>query len=142
MDDYIFIIIAIVLSAIGAINKNKKKRMAQQNPEQRKPTRQPSFFDQLFDDPAFKDEPEPVLIRQTQEQIEKPTFQKPIKKEVLKPTRHSTLMKTEVASRNIKRMAPSVDENQQETEDTRESIRNDFSLRKAIIYSEILERKY
>lgn len=142
MEDYIFIIIAIVLSAIGAINKNKKKRIVQQDPEQREPTRQPSFFDQLFEDPAFKEEPEPIPVRQPQERIEKPTFQRTVRREVQTPIRRTTLKKTEIGDSIKKKIKTSFDEDQEETENTRESIRDDFSLRKAIIYSEILARKY
>ncbi len=124
MEDYIFIIIAIVLSALGALNRNKKKRIAQME-ENGNGKNEPSFFEQQFVDTFFEDEiPEPV--------VETP---KPAPRVVVEP-KPVQIIKEEKKPKVLK-------ETKTDNEETRlDSIRNNFSLKKAVIYSEILNRKY
>ena len=57
MEDYIFIIIAIVLSVIGAVNRKKKQQIARMKEEEAPRVHRPaSSFDKLFNDPFFDDE--------------------------------------------------------------------------------------
>ena len=140
MEDYIFILIAIVLSIIGAVNKNKKKQAAQNNPDFVEPEREPSIFDQIFEDPVFDEEtvkrapkvaPEPEVV------VKKRVSREPLKPTVMTRTEIGDAIKTSIGT-DLK----DEEKEQQEVETTRESILSDFSLRKAVIYSEILERKY
>lgn len=144
MEDYIFILIAIVLSIFGAMNK--KKKMARMQEEEETYDHQPSFFEHVFDDPVFRDEPkpkpkpQPVVVEQPKtvtppkmkvEKIERPT---------LRPT---TLKKSEIGDaihRSKITSSPITGESEPEVE--KDSMLNDFSLRKAVIYAEILNRKY
>ena len=150
MEDYIFILIAIVLSIFGAINQNKKKRMEQMTEDEQEPEHEPSFFDQIFDDPVFsetskpKPEPKPVVV-------EKPrivsNIRMPEPKLQRQPLRSTHLKKTEIGDAiHRNKIASSLDKTdakmETKTQTGRYSIMSDFSLRKAIIYAEILERKY
>jgi len=147
MEDYIFLIIAIVLSIFGAINK-KKKVTEKANPLAEKAQRTKNFFlDQLLGE-NFMDEP--------QEVIEPPVREKPVLKTVPvaapRPVSQSGLyhfgFKSTLPEQKIKPFqtltsksevkAPEV-----EFDDTDPpGYLEDFSLRKAFIYSEILQRKY
>lgn len=147
MEDYIFLIIAIVLSIFGAINK-KKKVTEKANPLAEKAQRTKNFFlDQLLGENFMDDSPE---IIQT------PVHEKPVPKKVPaavpKPVSQSGLyhfgFKSTLPEQKIKPFqtitsksevkAPEI-----EFDDTDSpSYLEDFSLRKAFIYSEILQRKY
>ncbi len=151
MEDYIFILIAIVLSIFGAINQNKKKKMEQMREEDQEPKHESSFFDQIFDDPMFREEPQPKPVREPVV-IEKPRIiperriperRIPEPKLERQPLRSSRLKKTEIEDAIHKnKIASSTTENEADTKGARYSVMSDFSLRKAIIYAEILERKY
>ena len=133
MEDYIFIIIAIVLSAIGAINKNKKKKLAQMGNEEATRPR-PSVFDQFFDDPVFEaPKPEPI--------VEKPKKVEPKIKPLKKPAMQTPFQQSTVGIPR-KKIKTSFSEEEEIVEKTRESVMDGFSLKKAFIYSEILQRKY
>ena len=134
MEDYIFIIIAIVLSVIGALNSKKKKRMQLMGNDEKPPERQPSIFDQFFDDPLFTEPSTATVPPQT-------TTFAPTKMEVKPMPR--TFANREVTAHTTKRkIKTSFTEDEIKDETTRESILSDFSIKKAIIYSEILKRKY
>jgi len=146
MEDYIFILIAIVLSIFGAINKNKKKRMEQMEEDEQESQREPSFFDQIFDDPVFsetpkpKPAPEPMVVEKqrtdTNTRIPEPKLQR-------RPLRSTHLKKTEIGDAiHRNKIASPLTENEADDQVDRDSILSDFSLRKAVIYAEILERKY
>jgi len=145
MDDYIFLIIAIGLSIFGAINQNKKKK-ALDDPFSEKAAKPKNFFlDQLLGE-DFLAEPVAEI---------KPMVMRPaLKKEPLvspKPAERSGLYHGTFSStldRSKKPLQPSlrkpmneVVETENETEDTPDYL-EDFSLRKAFVYSEILQRKY
>ena len=145
MEDYIFLIIAIVLSIFGAINQNKKKKIednliteAEEKPRNR-------FMDQLLGadflkEPEVKKTP-PVKIKSVPLNVaDKSTIDIPRGK-FYHQTFKSTLPdrpKHELLKTTWK---------QKEEEgivEVEESINylEDFSLRKAFVYSEILNRKY
>ena len=145
MEDYIFLIIAIVLSIFGAINQNKKKKI-EDNPfteVEEKPRN--SFMDQLLGadflkEPEVRDAP-PVLKKPIQVAVPpKSTIDIPRGKfyhQVFKSTlpdrpKHEQL-KTTWKQKEEEEIVE-VDESMNYLED--------FSLRKAFVYSEILNRKY
>ena len=147
MEDYIFLIIAIVLSIFGAINK-KKKNVEGANPAPERAQRPRNFFmDQILGE-DFPDDSE--------EEIKPPVRVKPfIRKEPVvspRPAASSGLFhmgfkstlpeqKKNPYQTLSKRVEP--DEKQEDFDSTEsECIMDDFSLRKAFVYSEILQRKY
>ncbi len=147
MDDYIFLIIAIALSIFGAINQNKKKKNAEHLEIPEKQSSRNFFMDQLLGD-DFLEKPETEvkpLVRQM------PFVRKdPVAPESLfsPSVVHGQGFKSTLPSRPKRSfqpaMAPVKTEEQQiepadeETPDYLE----DFSLRKAFVYSEIMARKY
>ena len=145
MEDYIFLIIAIVLSVFGAINQNKKKK-ADDNPfaeEIEEPRNR--FMDQLLgrdflDEPVVKKAP-PVRITPTHVNVAAKSISELPRSKFYHQTFKSTLPdrpKHELLKTTWK---------QKEEEgigEVEESINylEDFSLRKAFVYSEIMNRKY
>lgn len=160
MDNYIFIIIAIALSIIGAVNKSKKKKQAETGPE---PVgkRQQSVFDQFFDDSLFNEQteiipqPEPQPQRErveakTEMQQKKPLMREPLKppglqqiaREPLKPSGLLKMAKENKTTGLKRKIQTSFVEEGPKEELPRGTIMENFSLRKAFVYSEIIKRKY
>ena len=147
MEDYIFLIIAVVLSIFGAINK-KKKIAEQANPFAEKPQRSKNFFlDQLLGENFVGDSEEIIkpAVR------EKPTLQT---KPVVNPEPvsqsglyrfgfKSTLPQQKIKAFQTITLKSEVKEPAIEIIDM-DSVGylEDFSLRKAFVYSEILQRRY
>jgi hypothetical protein len=147
MEDYIFLIIAIVLSIFGAINK-KKKITDNANPLAVKAQRTKNFFlDQLLGENFPDDSPEIIkpLVR------EKPV-PKTVPTAAPRPVSQSGLyhfgFKSTLPEQKIKpfqTITPKseVKEPENEFDETDSpSYLEDFSLRKAFVYSEIMQRKY
>jgi len=145
MEDYIFLIIAIVLSIFGAINQNRKKK-ANENPFAEEIDEPRSGFMDHFLDRDFLDEPvvkktPPVRVKPTPVNVAAKSTSEISRSKFYHQTFKSTLPdrpKHEViqTSRKLKE--------EEEAVEVEESINyiEDFSLRKAFIYSEILNRKY
>jgi len=139
MEDYIFLIIAIVLSIFGAINQNKKKKFNENPFPEKKEEPRNHFMDQLLGS-DFLDEPEvkkpqsvrinPVPVKVGAEASEK--FYHQVFKSTLPDRPKHELIQT---TRKQK---------EEEIGEVEESIDylEDFSLRKAFVYSEIMNRKY
>ena len=145
MEDYIFLIIAIVLSIFGAINQNKKKK-AEANPfaEEIDEPRN-GFMDQLLDrdfldEPVVKRAPKVrinpapvnVVAKSTSEIPRSKFYHQAFESTLPNRPKHEVIQ----TSRKLKEEEEIVEEE--------ESVNylEDFSLRKAFIYSEILNRKY
>ena len=145
MEDYIFLIIAIVLSIFGAISQNKKKKV-QDNPfteVEEKPRNR--FFDQLLG-ADFLNEPE---VRKAPPVRIKPGPVNVAAKSMIDIPRgkfyHQTFKST-LPDRPKHELIQTTWKQKQEEEvfEGEESINylEDFSLRKAFVYSEIMNRKY
>ena len=132
MEDYIFIILAIAFSIVGAINKNKKKRAAQQLSENENPPHRPSVFEQLFDDDFFNEE-EPVVRPVPQPKSEHRIKYQPLVRE--EPAKAAVINTANTPIMEIGILL-------QSSTPKSHPLRKDFSLKKAVIYSEILTRKY
>ncbi|MCW0482568.1 hypothetical protein [Gaoshiqia sediminis] len=137
MEDYIFILLAIVLSIIGAYNQSKKKKAAEQMMDEEDTIApRPSVFEQLFDDDFFTDE-KPIV-----KPVVKP-FSKP---EPPKPMGYQPLIREEIRKKPVKPVkktpAQVIETTLAGSQAKNNPIRKDFSLKKAVIYSEILQRKY
>ena len=155
--DYIFIILIIIVSIVQAINKQRKKeRMNQMNNHDRDTNRQEERrqrrevyhpmdeeqedpFGRMFDrmeeifDPVQYPSPEPEPREESVSKIGKPEIDEKRVQEILNKSREQK-MPGDITS-------PSV-YHQEKKEPLRKSIRRDFDPKKAIIYSEIIHRKY
>ncbi|WP_321288589.1 hypothetical protein [uncultured Sunxiuqinia sp.] len=138
MEDYIFIIIAIVLSIVGALNQNKKKKAMQEQQNGDEQHQEPSFFEQIFNDPVFQEEE--IQVEKVPTRAARPEVKKSEKRVPHKPLQSSIMKKTEISGSINDNIGEEEYDETQET--TRESIMNGFSLKKAVIYSEIINRKY
>jgi hypothetical protein len=145
MEDYIFLIIAIVLSIFGAINQNKKKKV-DDNPfidEVEEPRNR--FMDQLLgrdflDGPVATKAPPPRIkpieanvATQGNGDTQRGKFYHQVFKSTLPDRPKHQLIQT-----------TRIKKEEEESVEVEESINylEDFSLRKAFVYSEIMNRKY
>lgn len=148
MEDYIFLIIAIVLSIFGAINK-KKKIAEEANPFAEKPQRSKNFFlDQILGEDFLANSPKvPEPVVQEVPVAKKPKLavtQIPVSRSGLYHERFiSTLpnQKKKQFQPQITKAPDIVPESENEEYETPDYF-GDFSLRKAFVYSEILHPKY
>lgn len=147
MEDYIFLILAVALSIFGAINQNKKKKSGD-NPLAEKKERPRNFFmDQLLGED---------FLAEPKEEVKPQVKIKPVMKKepmvIATPTSqsghyHPGFIST-LPDRPIKNLQPTyrkprveIVEAEPETDEA-PSYLEDFSLRKAFVYSEIMGRKY
>jgi hypothetical protein len=145
MEDYIFLFIAILLSIFGALNQNKKKAAQGNVPEEprhRTPRTDP-FLD--FELMEVEDE-EDAYERKVRDDAKRADFLRSVE-EKKEQASHSTLSKSTLPDRPKKKVikpALKVIETEEPAVATTEGggLLEDFSLRKAVIYSEILKRKY
>ena len=145
MEDYIFLIIAIVLSIFGAINQNKKKkaddnRFAEEIQEPRN-----RFMDQLLsrdflDEPMVTKAP-PIRVIPTQVNVAAKSKSEIPRSKFYHQTFKSTLPERPKHERVQTTWKQKGDDEIVEADESMNYI-EDFSLRKAFIYSEILNRKY
>ncbi len=147
MEDYIFLIIAIVISIAGALNKSKKKK-ADDNPFAQKPERPKNFFmDHLLGEGFLADEEEEIkpVPKMKPAKIREPMVVAP----TIVPSGHYRPgFKSSLPDRSKRNLQSSFEkqaikesETEPEAEDQTSYV-EDFSFRKAFVYSEILQRKY
>lgn len=151
MEDYIFIIIAIVLSVFGAINKKKKQDAARSGSDDAHSEH--SFLDDLFGEHEFEPErsrpsvvPPPVQrpAPRKKEKLNAPERMEaparltytPLKRESLK---HSYLG-LERKPRELQLVV--LDPDDKHPAKKKHPMLEGFSMEKAVIYSEILQRRY
>jgi len=145
MEDYIFLIIAVALSIYAAINKSKKEKNAPIPVEEEEPEEDNArnfFLDQLLGE-DFLEEPKekklkPMRIPQIPDRTEFKSSLDMNKKGLFKSRFVSTLpervKRPSVSSMNIQ-----TEEEEDNLMEETSSYLDDFSLRKAVIYSQILE---
>ncbi|MGQ8336020.1 hypothetical protein ACUNWD_05670 [Sunxiuqinia sp. A32] len=93
----------------------------------------PSILKNFMDDSFFDDEPEPVFVPEPKPE------QKPVVKKTFEPLKREPIIKK---TEPIKKKTPILLEEEPEQETRLGAIMKDFTLKKAVIYSEILDRKY
>jgi hypothetical protein len=147
MEDYIFLIIAVALSIFGAINQNKKKKDAENPLSEKKSSARNFFMDQLLGQDFLA---EPIAEVKPQVMVKPKLKKEPLVQPTpLQPTGlyHTTFVST-LPDRSKKPLQPSlrktIIEPAEPESDLDESpgYLEDFSLRKAFVYSEIMQRKY
>ena len=149
MEDYIFLIIAVVISIFAAINKSQKNKMAGQPVAEKESKLRNFFMDQLLGEDFLEDTkekkaaplvvkpipaPAKVIFKSSSETQRGLNYQLPRFKSTL-PDRPKHI--TIVSNQRQK-------EEDKTTIDPEETISylEDFSLRKAFVYSLILEQRY
>ncbi|MGE5393587.1 MAG: hypothetical protein ACM3P1_02530 [Candidatus Saccharibacteria bacterium] len=145
MEDYIFLFIAILLSIFGALNQNKKKgrqENASDEPRPRDARSNPFLNFELMD---VEDEEE-AYERKARDEAKRTEFLRSVEAEKEKAS-HQTRFSTTLPDRPKRKVikpALKVIETEEPSTSTVESVSylEDFSLRKAVIYSEILHPKY
>lgn len=146
MEDYIFLIIAIVISIFAAIKKNKKKEEPIASAVSEKEEEPENYFiDRLFNVDFPEDEEEQVPARVS------PVAKKgtliapaPVRTEVnYRMPFKSTLPERSgrFVGSSLKKETMPNDDMEVETDESTGYI-EDFSLRKAVVYSEIMNPKY
>jgi len=144
MEDYIFLIIAVVISIFAAINKNKKKAAADIQVVTENDEPSDSFMDQLFD-LDFPEEEDQIPARVSPVEKKEPlvaplpmrpqmNYQSTFKSSL--PDRSGSIKQTIAKKEFLKEAEPEI-----EADETSDYIA-DFSLRKAFVYSEIMNPKY
>ena len=150
MEDYIFLLIAIALSIFGAINQSKKKRAAENTSKEEVKPRN-FFMDQILgEDFLAETEPEPeetIIPAPVKQFIPKVAVQQnsdvnihtdrnfhlqKFKSTLPDRPKHVTIKTTQQRNEKME---------EDESEETTNYL-EDFSLRKAFVYSQILEQKY
>lgn len=145
MEDYIFLIIAIVLSIFGAISQNKKKKISDNPfPEEEEAPRN-RFMDQLLgndflNEPAVKKAP-PVRINPVSVNVSTKSSNETPKEKFYHQVFKSTLPDRPKHQLIQTTWKPKEEEEIGEVEESVNYL-EDFSLRKAFVYSEIMNRKY
>jgi hypothetical protein len=147
MDDYIFLIIAIGLSIFGAINQNKKKKAAENPLSENETKPRSSFLDQLLGEGFLAD---PQELSKPKELIKPVLKRNPLVNPMSggQSGLYHTGFSSSLPERSKKSIQPTLRKSAIEiTEPEPESDElpgylEDFSLRKAFVYSEILNPKY
>jgi hypothetical protein len=114
--------------------------------------RQPSIFDQFFDDPVFE-EPKPMKapppiarVVPVKKELEKRPLQvSPLTAGSIPELKKREMRVSTLRSENFqerRKIKTSFDEEEEKVRAERSSIMDGFSGKKAIIYAEILKRKY
>lgn len=148
MEDYIFLIIAVALSIYSAVTKKKKKEGAVNplidDPEESKN----SFMDRFLEEDFLPEPPAEVvkpvkLVRPAMEREPFLTTELSGSGGLFHPGfKHSLPKRKETGLKTSVKKAPiEVLDTADETDETTGYL-EDFSLRKAFVYSEIMTRKY
>lgn len=152
MEDYIFILIAIALSVFGAMNKQKKKREEAMRgmAEHERPSR--SVFEDIFEGDSFMMDnlvPPPVVKPAPAPPTKKEKMKAPAQMQAPAKMEHKPLTRESLRhsySRPERKMKVLEVEKLSLEDEAKLSPKNlilkDFSLRKAVLYSEIINRKY
>lgn len=152
MEDYIFLIIAVVISIFAAINKNRKAKMEDlplEEEEALESERRNRFMDELLGEDFLEEDEAPKPQPMRVQPLPKPAIVKAkenmdvrsgldYKRPRFKSTLPERIKRPSIAS------APRQKEDLEllvEEEETSAYL-EDFSLRKAVVYSIILEPRY
>lgn len=145
MEDYIFLIIAVVISIIASIKKNKKKESIASATTEKEEDPDNYFLDRLFnvDFPEDEEDQIPVRIKPV-EKRETLIAPAPMRN----PVNYQSPFKSSLPERSVRSIQSSlkketlpVEEIEDEADESAGYL-EDFSLRKAFVYSEIMNPKY
>jgi hypothetical protein len=146
MEDYIFLILAIVLSIFGAITKKNKKD--RENILQEKTEKPGNFFmDQFLNDDFTEEDDELEVQPQIKAVVEKKEAVRSVP-QVSVFAQYRPEFKSSLPGRLQKNIRPGIQKPEVEPEGAEDETEEgtgyleDFSLRKAFVYSEIMNTKY
>jgi hypothetical protein len=125
MDDLLVIILTLIIAGVGALAQLKKKKQAAGNLEQ--PKQSDNFWGLLDGETESMNQPEV-------EYVDKPEIE-PVVVEDIPLHQFKAKSKKQITAAN--NLAKEIKKPKLKTK-----LKEDFSLRKAVIYSEILNRKY
>ncbi|WP_297086814.1 hypothetical protein [uncultured Draconibacterium sp.] len=128
MDDVLVIILTLVIAVFGALNQKRKKKAAGANNAVPPKKESQNFWDMLMDQ-------EEELITERQEPFEEELVQ-PEPKTIERPV--YDFKADREGAKSIRKPMKSVRENKKR----KLVMGEEFSLKKAVIYSEIINRKY
>lgn len=142
MDDIFVIIVTLIIAVVGALNQKRKKKQGQQAPVG-EPTEEPKqdIWDMLFDQGEQPIVPKPQYVDYEEEVEEKPKMEE-------RPVFESSISSAQKTKYDFRPKSEGVSAVSQEIEKKpllkrkAKILGEDFSLKKAVIYSEILNRKY
>lgn len=143
MEDYVFLIVAVVLAVFGALNQNRKKKI-ESDPIVKSGEKSEFHFMDLLDHDFF-DAPNENRVEQVRT-IPGPA--KTVKERPDEPSRpkfYHQSFKSTLPNLPKQKTVPTIKKETESEEVAEEDYVNyleDFSLRKAFVYSEILTRKY
>jgi hypothetical protein len=127
MDDIIVIILTLVVAVVGVLNQNKKKKAAQQASGGK--TQSPDIWDMLV----------------SEQEIEEEKEQRYLQNELSVEDNEVSLAKTGNAFVSVREASFFAPKDVKKVVKEKKRLRVDggkFSLKKAIVYNEILNRKY
>lgn len=144
MEEYIFILIAIALSIVSAVNRNKKKNAAMAGQVQ--PPATPSYLEKIMSEEFFG-EKEPVAKApkpQTAPLPHKPMIHQKVKKREPQPFLNHESRERRIRKREMNLMGVEMIQKEVPTKKQKKvhDYMKDFSLKKAMVYSEIINTKY
>jgi hypothetical protein len=131
MEDLIVIILTLIIVVVGALGQIKKKKLPQ--PEENKQNSSGGFWDLLQE--MGEHEPQHTEVSVPKEPVINPEHEK--------NTQHYPFQPANEGKSDLKRSSAFKENLEKKQEkDAEKKISRSFSLRKAVIYSEILNRKY
>lgn len=146
MEDYIFLIMAVALSIFSAINQNKKKKATENQLESGEEKPRNFFMDQLLGLDFLKEteqlKPKPVKAKPAPAIVAIKSNSNIQKMGNFQPQRFKSTLPDRPKRQTILTMQRQPEEEEVVGAEESISYLEDFSLRKAFVYSQIMERKY
>ncbi len=132
MDDILVIILTLIIAVVGVLNQNKKKK-AQKTASEGETNKEKNFWEQLLDEGDVFEQPRPV-------EEEEPLYTQPVKeqKPMFESKPEGNIPRSTTMAKNVSSEGVSIVKQKKKIYKPRRK----FSLREAVIYSEILNRKY
>jgi len=134
MDDVLIIVLTLAFTILAAVNNSKKKKQPATGE-----ARQPDFWKVLFPEAETREVNVPEDVRQVAPPV-RPAPQS--FKQARRREPSGNFSEEGIRNETVIKKAEAKIQGTQEAEVVEESILEDFTLRKAVIYSEILQPKY
>lgn len=141
MDDLLVIILTLVFAAIGIFGQMKKKQAA----NQRGPQPEPQPESELDEPESFWDFLDPESQRNTMQQAPVQVMEEqkqPVETVADKPAPKKAEYQFEPENEGASIYAHDLTSDKNKEQEEKKTPKDRFSLKKAVIYSEILNRKY
>lgn len=128
MDDVLVIILTLVVAVLGALNQRKKRKEALNKPAAPATGQSQDFWDMLLDDDSYVQQDIPMPVSEEVVEVEtvpepKPIFEFKADREAPHSIKQPMKKLTKAKKKKL-------------------VMGEEFSLKKAVIYSEIINRKY